>query len=81
VQDDVGSVVVALARGDGEPSEQDTDGTPEDYYLLWNLGDRWSGNDSRENPLDGFWGAYAGRIGYVCKMIETPGDEAADAAE
>ncbi|MBQ2895772.1 MAG: protein kinase [Oscillospiraceae bacterium] len=76
-----GEPATFFAWGDGEPSEQDTDGTPEDYYLLWNLGDRWSGNDSRENPLDGFWGAYAGRIGYVCKMIETPGDEAADAAE
>ena len=71
-----GEAATFFAWGDGEPSEQDTDGTPEDYYLLWNLGDRWSGNDSRENPLDGFWGAYAGRIGYVCKMVTYPEAEA-----
>lgn len=59
-----------FAWGDGEPSEKDGgDGAAEDYFLLWNHNGRWSGNDSRENPLTSFGHVYGGKIGYVCKKI------------
>ncbi len=64
-----GEAATFFAWGDGEPSGKDTDGTAEDYYLLWNLvGGRWSGNDMRENPVAEF-PAYSGIIGYVCKLV------------
>lgn len=62
-----------FAWADGEPSYKDAgDGAAEDYYLLWNMGGRWSGNDSREDPLDGYWNSYAGKIGFVCKTVSYP---------
>ena len=71
-----------FAWGDGEPSRVDSgDGAAEDYFLLWNMGGRWSGNDSREDPLDGYWTAYTGKIGFVCKTVSYPlADETADTA-
>ena len=64
-----GEPATFFAWGDGEPSGQDSDGTAEDYYLLWNLVDnRWSGNDMRENPVAQF-PAYRGIIGYVIKTV------------
>lgn len=72
-----------FAWGDGEPSRVDSgDGAAEDYFLLWNMGGRWSGNDSREDPLDGYWTAYTGKIGFVCKTVSYPlADETADTAD
>lgn len=59
-----------FAWGDGEPSEMDSgDGAAEDYFLLWNHNGRWSGNDSRENPLISFSAVYGGKIGFVCKTV------------
>ena len=59
-----------FAWGDGEPSAVDKgDGAAEDYFLLWNHNGRWSGNDSRENPLTNFSAVYGGKIGFVCKTV------------
>lgn len=54
----------------GEPSMIDPgDGSAENYMLLWKEGeDEWYFNDSRENPLDDYYWAYGGVIGYVCQM-------------
>ena len=55
--------------GAGEPSHIDSgDGVAEDYLLLWRLNDTWVYNDSRENPLQNFYGTYGRSIGFVCKM-------------
>lgn len=59
-----------FAWGDGEPSKVDKgDGAAEDYFLLWNHNGRWSGNDSRENPLTNYSAVYGGKIGFVCKTV------------
>ncbi len=59
-----------FAWGDGEPSGFDGgDGVAEDYFLLWNHNGRWSGNDSRENPLTSYMHVYGGKIGFVCKKV------------
>ncbi|GEM_PF-697536 len=59
-----------FAWGDGEPSKVDGgDGAAEDYFLLWNYNGRWSGNDSRENPLANYMNVYGGKIGFVCKKV------------
>jgi hypothetical protein len=48
----------------------DTDGTPENYGLLWYYGSRtgWIYNDSRNDPVADFPAAYSGRIAYVCEF-------------
>jgi serine/threonine protein kinase len=56
--------------GEGQPSVTDTDGTPENYGLLWYYGSRtgWIYNDSRNDPVADFPAAYSGRIAYVCEF-------------
>lgn len=54
--------------GDGEPSGHDTDGAAEDYVLLWNNSAfGWIYNDSRNDPVSAYPGAYSGKIAYVCE--------------
>ncbi len=55
--------------GRGEPSVTDTDGTAEDYGLLWYWGNRtgWIYNDSRNDPVADFPDTYSGKIAYVCE--------------
>lgn len=36
--------------GSGEPSVTDSDGTPEDYVLLWHTDSGWIYNDCRNDP-------------------------------
>ena len=50
-----------------EPSAHDTDGTPEDYLLLWYRPDRqsWSYNDMRNDPVSLLPGTYGGQTAYV----------------
>lgn len=38
------------AWGNGQPSRQDLDGTPEWYIMLWYVRDMWSWNDQRNDP-------------------------------
>ena len=55
--------------GKDEPSAADTDGTPENYGLLWKYGPRtgWIYNDSRNDPVSDFPAAYSGKIAYICE--------------
>ena len=54
----------------GEPSFTDGgDGAAEDFLMLWDHGGVWCYNDSRENPLEDFYGMYGGRIGYVVEKV------------
>ncbi len=57
------------AWGKGEPSVTDTDGTPENYGLLWKWGTYtgWIYNDSRNDPVTEFPAAYSGKIAYICE--------------
>lgn len=36
--------------GEGQPSRQDLDGTPEWYIMLWYVHDTWTWNDQRNDP-------------------------------
>lgn len=54
--------------GTGEPSlRDDYDGADEDYLLLWLVNGAWVYNDSRNDPVGDYPGAYSGRISYVCE--------------
>lgn len=57
------------AWGKGEPSLTDTDGTPENYGLLWKWGTYtgWIYNDSRNDPVSEFPAVYGGKIAYICE--------------
>lgn len=54
--------------GVGEPSLKDTDGTPENYGLLWNHDGTWIYNDSRNDPVKDYPDIYSGKIAYVCEF-------------
>lgn len=54
--------------GAGEPSYMDSyDGAYEDYVMLWN-NNGWVYNDSRNDPVADYPGAYSGKIAYVCEF-------------
>ena len=54
--------------GTGEPSYMDSyDGVYEDYVMLWN-NNGWVYNDSRNDPVADYPGAYSGKIAYVCEF-------------
>ena len=54
--------------GAGEPSYMDGyDGVYEDYVMLWN-NNGWVYNDSRNDPVADYPGAYSGKIAYVCEF-------------
>ena len=53
--------------GPGEPSVYDTDGTAENYGLLWKTGSGWIYNDSRNDPAAAYPGIYSGKVAYVCE--------------
>jgi hypothetical protein len=54
----------------GEPSVTDTDGTAENYGLLWKYGPLtgWIYNDSRNDPVSDYPSAYSGKIAYICEF-------------
>ena len=43
------------------------DGVYEDYVMLWN-NNGWFYNDSRNDPVADYPGAYSGKIAYVCEF-------------
>lgn len=52
----------------GEPSYFDGyDGVSENYVMLW-YADGWVYNDSRNDPVADYPGAYSGTIGYICEF-------------
>lgn len=64
-----GEVISYYFWGNGEPSFHDAgDGVKEDFMLLWLFDGVWSGNDSREDPLEDYFWSYTGKIGFVCQM-------------
>ena len=55
----------------GEPSRNDTDGTPEFYMMLWKVGDEWSWNDQRNDVITNTGFTYfIGKTGYICEYEE-----------
>ena len=53
--------------GSGQPSGTDTDGTSENFGLLWHTDSGWIYNDSRNDPAADYPAVYSGRIGFVCE--------------
>ena len=51
----------------GEPSRNDSDGTPEFYLMLWKVEDVWSWNDQRDDLLSTGLTYFIGNIGYICE--------------
>ncbi|MCD8254698.1 MAG: hypothetical protein LUC36_04025, partial [Oscillospiraceae bacterium] len=53
----------------GEPSAYDSDGTAEDYLIMWHRRDtgEWCYNDTRNDPISVLPTSYSGRIAYVCQ--------------
>ncbi|MCQ2406495.1 MAG: protein kinase [Oscillospiraceae bacterium] len=53
----------------GEPSAFDSDGTAEDYLLLWRrtANAAWTYNDMRNNPIAVVPGTYSGKTAYICQ--------------
>lgn len=52
---------------EGEPSVRDTDGTAENFVLLWHTDAGWVYNDSRNDPAALYPAIYSGNIGFVCE--------------
>ena len=63
-----GESVDYYAWGPGEPSVKDTDGTAEDYVLLWHTSTGWIYNDCRNDPASAYPAAYSGKIAYACEF-------------
>ena len=51
----------------GEPSGRDTDGTAEDYLMLWKFNGTWGCNDMRSDPGTAYAKYYGGRIAVFCE--------------
>ena len=54
--------------GQGEPSLTDTDGTAENFVLLWHTENGWVYNDSRNNPAALYPSIYSGNMGFACEF-------------
>ena len=58
--------------GKGEPSGTESDGTPENYVILWNtkkdLSGDWEYNDVGNDPVSIYPKGYSGKIAYVCEI-------------
>lgn len=54
----------------GEPSVKDSDGTPENYLLLWyrTAAGQWSYNDMRNDPISVLPRTYSGKTAYICQF-------------
>ena len=62
-----GESVDYYAWGSGEPSVTDSDGTPEDYVLLWHTDSGWIYNDCRNDPAAAYPSVYGGKLAYACE--------------
>lgn len=53
-----------------EPSAYDTDGTEENYLLMWHsiTRDIWCFNDARNDPISVLPASYSGNIAFVCQF-------------
>ncbi|MCD8129245.1 MAG: protein kinase [Oscillospiraceae bacterium] len=64
-----GEEMTYVAWDSGEPTVTDSDGTAEDYLLLWYrpaVG-TWSCNDTRNDPISVLPATYSGKIAYICE--------------
>ena len=56
----------------GEPSGAESDGTPENYAILWNtekdLSGDWEYNDVGNDPVSIYPKGYSGQISYICEI-------------
>lgn len=62
-----GEELTYLAWFAGEPSVRDTDGTREDYLMLWKYQGTWGYNDMRANPAQLYPAFYGNRITVICQ--------------
>ena len=64
-----GDKMTFAAWDTGEPSARDSDGTPENYLLLWYrpAAGAWSYNDMRNDPISVVPRTYSGKTAYVCQ--------------
>lgn len=54
---------------EGEPSAwDDYDNVPEDYVMIFRVGDDWFYNDNRNDPAADYPQFYSGVMGYVCEF-------------
>ena len=53
-----------------EPSAFDSDGTPENYLLLWYRPAQgtWTYNDMRNDPISVIPATYSGKVAYICQF-------------
>ncbi|MEA4946686.1 MAG: lectin-like protein [Oscillospiraceae bacterium] len=58
--------------GAGEPSGTESDGTPENYVILWNseknLSGDWEYNDVGNDPVSIYPKGYSGKLAYICEI-------------
>ena len=64
-----GDKMTFAAWDEGEPSARDSDGTPENYLLLWYrpAAGAWSYNDMRNDPISVVPRTYSGKTAYICQ--------------
>ena len=64
-----GDAMEYAAWDTNEPSAFDTDGTKEDYLLLWYRPkvNRWSYNDMRNDPVSLLPATYGGKTAFICQ--------------
>lgn len=60
-----GESIDYYAWGPGEPSVTDSDGTPENYVLLWHTDSGWIYNDCRNDPASAYPSVYGGKLAYA----------------
>ena len=62
-----GTEVTFLEWFPGEPSGTDTDGTAENYLMLWKYNGVWGYNDMRADPGTAYSRYYGGKIAVFCQ--------------
>lgn len=67
-----GEAMTFASWDNGEPSVKDTDGTPEDYLMMWYSADigAWLYNDMRNDPVSLLPGIFSGKVAFVCQFDE-----------
>ncbi len=68
--DVTGEAMSFSAWDTGEPSAFDSDGTPENYLLLWfrPAQGTWTYNDMRNDPISVIPATYSGKVAYICQF-------------
>ena len=64
-----GDAMTFATWDNNEPSGKDTDGTPEDYLMMWyntNI-NAWMYNDMRNDPITPWPNIFSGKVAFVCQ--------------